>query len=228
MMKIGVAIPCKGESTRLPNKNLLVIDERPLIHIAVEKLLRSECFDEIFVDTDSDHIWETVKNLDCTRIVRPDELATNATDGNGLMKWEYEAALKDFDIICQFHCTSPLIKSESINKAIADFTSEEFAEFDSMFTVKDAQDYYWHSHVGLMQPSYNLVKIPNSFELPRVYQETHALYSIRKAVFEKLERRIGDNPLFAKVTELESYDINTEEDFGIVRTLGETLCRGSL
>jgi CMP-N-acetylneuraminic acid synthetase len=72
-----------------------------------------------------------------------------------------------------------------------------------------------------------LVNIPNSFELPRHYQETHALYAIRKDVFERLGRRIGNYPLLAKVTELESYDINTEEDFGIVRTLGETLCRGS-
>lgn len=228
MMKIGVSIPCKGESTRLPNKNLLSIDNRSLVHIAVEKLLRSKCFDEIFVDTDSDQIWETVKSLDCTRIVRPDYLATNATDGNGLMKWEYDAGLKDFDVICQFNCTSPLIRSESISDAIADFMSKELTEFDSMFTVKDARDYYWHSHVGIMRPSYDLVKIPNSFELPCMYQETHALYAIHKNVFEKLKRRIGNNPLLVKVTELESYDINTEEDFRVVQTLGESICRSSL
>jgi CMP-N-acetylneuraminic acid synthetase len=159
-------------------------------------------------------------------MVRPDHLATNATDGNGLMKWEYEAGLKDFDVLCQFHCTSPLIKAKSIEKALAEFVT--YPEFDSMFTVKDARDYYWQSHEGGLWPNYNLVKVPNSFELPHYYQETHALYAIHRGVFNHLGRRIGNRPLLAKVTELESYDINTEEDFRIVRTLGEALCRGSL
>lgn len=225
-MKIGVAIPCKGESTRLPNKNLLTINGEPLVRIAVKKLIKAGCFDEIFVDTDSERIWQIVQDLDCSRMTRPENLATNATDGNGLMKWEYEAGLKDFDLVCQFHCTSPLIKPESIKQAIVNFVVD--SEFDSTFTVKDSRDYYWISHVGVLRPTYDLVNIPNSFELPRHYQETHALYAIHKSVFEKLERRIGDNPLLAKVTELESYDINTEEDLRIVRTLGETLCRGGL
>lgn len=52
-------IPAKGDSKRLPNKNLSIIDSKSLVEISINYAKTSKYVDEIYVSTESD----TIKNI---------------------------------------------------------------------------------------------------------------------------------------------------------------------
>jgi len=218
-MLLAAVIPAKGNSERIPLKNLQLINGKPLIAIAVEKLLQANCFDSIFVDTESQEIIDVVSVYPIKIIKRSVLLATNATDGNQLLKWEFDSGLNQFDYIFQFGCTCPLIKAETIRNLTQEFVQSK--EYDSVITVLEKKEYNWVNGI----PDYNLDILPNSVDRPPVLQETHAIYGITKDAFMMYNRRVGANPLLYKISEAEAYDINTEEDLKIVRCLAENVCR---
>ena len=49
-------IPAKGGSKRLKNKNILELNGKPLVGLAVEKASQSEIFDEIVLSTEDAEI----------------------------------------------------------------------------------------------------------------------------------------------------------------------------
>ena len=95
MTKVAV-IPARGGSTRLKDKNIYPLGGKPLIRWMTEAVVESGCFDEVYISTDSDKIFDAVKDLNVIRHERPDHHATvtatalnamidfmNDYDGNG-------------------------------------------------------------------------------------------------------------------------------------------------
>ena len=62
MTKVAV-IPARGGSTRLKDKNIRLLGGKPLIQWMVEAVLNSEEFDDVYISTDSDKIFDAVKHL---------------------------------------------------------------------------------------------------------------------------------------------------------------------
>ena len=55
-MKILAIIPARGGSKRIPKKNIKEFCGRPVIAWPIGAALRSRCFDEVMVSTDSEEI----------------------------------------------------------------------------------------------------------------------------------------------------------------------------
>ena len=55
-----VVIPARGGSKRLPNKNILPLNGKPLIHHTIDAVLGE--FDIVIISTDSDRIIDTVRS----------------------------------------------------------------------------------------------------------------------------------------------------------------------
>ena len=55
---IVIVIPAKGFSTRLPNKNMALINGRPMLSYAIKQALDSQIADSVYISTDSDVIEE--------------------------------------------------------------------------------------------------------------------------------------------------------------------------
>ena len=60
MKKPTAFIPARRESTRLPDKPLLLINDKPMILHVVEKCIDSNAFDEVYVCSDSEEILNLV------------------------------------------------------------------------------------------------------------------------------------------------------------------------
>lgn len=71
---IVIVIPAKGDSSRLPNKNMHDLNGRPMIDYAILEARQSNRADAIFVSTDSDKIAEHAAALGVTVIRRPTSL----------------------------------------------------------------------------------------------------------------------------------------------------------
>ena len=69
--KIICFIPARSGSTRIKNKNIRLINARPLIYWTVFKALKSKQFDKIIFSSDSHYYYNTlVKYLKNVKLVK--------------------------------------------------------------------------------------------------------------------------------------------------------------
>ena len=116
-MKIVAVVPVKGTSERIENKNIKLLDGKPLFLHTIEKLLSCNFLDEVYLDTESDKIIDIVSDYKKLKIFKRDpSLANNKTDGHKLFYNEVKNI--EADIYVQILCTSPFIKKETIKKGI--------------------------------------------------------------------------------------------------------------
>ena len=219
--KINLIIPAKEISTRLPNKNLLDLGGKSLVYRACEKCLKSQNISNVFIDTESDKIINSIKDLiprGLRVIKRPASLASNKTSGNDLIDFELSKIGK-CDLVLHTYSTSPLITVETIDKCIESFLHED--DYDSFFTTIHFQDYLWERRKDNQYLSVNFDhrELPNSVDLPEYYVETHGLYGIRYETAKRLRSRIGLNPMAIEIPRNESLDINYYEDYKLAEIL---------
>ncbi|MFB0564469.1 MAG: cytidylyltransferase domain-containing protein [Candidatus Aminicenantaceae bacterium] len=72
---IIAVIPAKGESTRMPNKNMQSIAGKPMIYYSILFAKRSKLIDDIYVSTDSDEIEAYAKEHDIKVVRRGPKLS---------------------------------------------------------------------------------------------------------------------------------------------------------
>lgn len=210
-MKTAAFVPAKGNSTRLTNKNIKLLDGEPMFLRSIQKLFRCKEIDEVYLDTESYDLIEMSSDSKCKVLQRDPLLASNSTDGNKLFLNEVNNC--DADIIVQYLCTSPFIKEETIDKAVKILKEEN--EYDSVVTVRKEKQYTWQNN----KPVYNHKNIPNSSELPDTIIESMGLYVVRRDTALKTKRRIGDNPFLLEVDPMESIDVNYPEDFQLANLI---------
>ena len=62
-MKICIIIPIKHNSERVPGKNYRDFNGKPLFHIILNTLLKSKYINQIYVDTNSPIVMESIKTV---------------------------------------------------------------------------------------------------------------------------------------------------------------------
>ena len=203
-MKVVAFLPAKGNSDRVKNKNLRLLDGKPLFLHTLEKLINFDLFDDVYLDTESEDIIELAKHLNCKILKRDEALASNKTDGHQLFLNQVNQV--EADIAVQVLCTSPFIGKHTMQKAIE--VLKENSTYDSVVLVRKERMYLWNEQ----GPTYDLEHIPNSIDLPDTIIETMGLYAMRTDVAKKLQRRIGNTPYLLEASPLEAIDVNWPED----------------
>ncbi|WP_166378368.1 cytidyltransferase [Pseudoalteromonas sp. Z9A4] len=204
-MKVVAFLPAKGSSSRIESKNMRLMDGKPLFLHTLEKLVDSNIFDDVYLDTESDDVIEAASEVNCKILRRDQELATNKTDGNQMFMNEVRQV--EADIYVQVLCTSPFICMDTIAKGIDVLKNND--DYDSAVLVRKEKIYTW-DHNG---PKYNVEKIPNSVDLDDTVIETMGLYIVKKEAALKTKRRIGNTPLQLEASPLEAIDVNWPDDF---------------
>jgi regulator of RNase E activity RraA/CMP-N-acetylneuraminic acid synthetase len=213
-MKVIAFLPAKGSSSRIPNKNLQLLDGKPLFLHTLEKLALCDFIDEVYLDTECRIVSEMASELNCPILKRSPDLATNKTDGNRLFMNEVESV--EADIYIQILCTSPFIDPETIRKGIEKVAS---GEFDSAVLVRRDKQYQWDNN----GPAYDINNIPNSVDLPDTVIETMGLYIVSAEAANKTQRRIGDKPYQLEASPIEAIDVNWPEDFELANLIAAGL-----
>ena len=204
-MKVVAFLPAKGTSSRIENKNVKLLDGKPLFLHTLEKLVACDFIDEVYLDSESEEIFSLAENVKCNFLKRDVSLATNMTDGHSL--FYNEAKQVEADIYIQILGTSPFIKKETIQKGIE--ILQKNSEYDSVILVKKEKLYTWNEQTA----NYNLEHIPNSVDLPDTIIETMGLYITRKNVALEMKKRIGKNPYLLEASTIEAVDVNYPDEF---------------
>ena len=69
-MKIIGIIPARGGSKGIIDKNIIKLNNKPLISYTIESAISSDCFDKIVVSTDSEKIINVVSDYEVDILMR--------------------------------------------------------------------------------------------------------------------------------------------------------------
>jgi CMP-N-acetylneuraminic acid synthetase len=207
----------KGNSERVPNKNLRLFDGNPLYHAIVSEILKSKYVNQIVINTDSEKIKEDcILHFPSVILVdRPHEICGDFVPMNDVI--EYDMKMVESDIYIQTHSTNPLLKHETLDEAIEKFI-ESSGKYDSVFSVTRMQTrLYWEDGKPV---NHNPSELLRTQDLPPVFEENSNFFIFTKDSFEKSgKKRIGLKPLMFPMNKIEAQDIDEPEDFILAETL---------
>lgn len=209
-------VHAKGNSERVPGKNMKLLGGKPLFTWALESAFHAREVSEVVIDSDDDEILKIGAGLGATPLKRPKHLANNNTTGDDLAYWQ-ASNRPDSDLIAQVIPTSPFIRGESIDRACKNILG-----VDSVVGVHEDRFYIWEGG----KPAYYKEDgtLPNSFELKPTVYETTGLYVTKTSYILKNSRRMNPNCCRALyLSKLESIDINTAEDFEFAELIATKL-----
>lgn len=207
--KVTALVPMKGNSERVPNKNIRLLSGKPVCHWVLEALSRSKYVDEIIINTDSDKIKEIVLAFELVKVIdRPDYLIGDEVSIQPLIAHDIEYAQNE--IIFQTHSTNPLLKTETIDAAIeAYFENNE--EHDALFSVTPVQQRFYFKNGKAV--NHNPQHLIQTQLLDPLYHENSCIYIFSRETNRKVQNRLGNNPYYFEMNHLEAADIDEWHDF---------------
>lgn len=217
-MRIVGVIPAKGSSTRVKGKNFREILGLPMYLWAANNLNKVIPRKDIYIDSENEEILSICDKLGFGTIKRPEELATNKTDGNQLMLWEVSQV--EGDVYVQHLPPMLFLKKSTLGKMLDDIRNG----YDSSTVVHKQKMYMWNSKG---QPLYDINNIPNSFDLPDVVSETMGLYVTKKKSLIDTNIRVSGKISLVDVDVIEATDINYEDDYLMSQSIANGLPQDS-
>ena len=127
-MKIIAVIPARYQASRFPGKLMQVLGEKTVIATTYQNVVETGLFDEVFVATDSEIIFEEI----------------NKIGGHAVMTGEHETgsdriaeAVRDIecDIVVNVQGDEPFLKTEPLKHLISVF-NDDFEEKISLASLK--------------------------------------------------------------------------------------------
>lgn len=136
-MVLGL-IPARGGSKGVPNKNIKIINGKPLIVWTIEKAKKARILDRIVVSTDSENIAAVAKKAGAEVLMRPSELATDSASTQDVMA--HALSCIPADILVLLQPTSPYRSEGLIDACIHEFLQNDYDSLATGF-ICDYKEY---------------------------------------------------------------------------------------
>ena len=168
---ITAIVPVKGNSTRLPNKNILPFGETNLLIHKLRQLKQVEEITDIIVSSDSDIMLKMAEEEGVTAMKRPEKYANESVPFG--MFLEYICKEVPNEHIMWACATSPLVEPYLYRKAIATYFEKLNEGYDSLITCCPFQTYLMDDN-GPVNFKMGL-EHKNSEQLPMLYHFTNGI-----------------------------------------------------
>lgn len=209
--KIVAIMPIKLKNERLPGKNTMMLNGKPLLRHVLDTLKSVDEIDEKYVYCSNEEVLRYL-NEDEIFLKRPLELDFPTSNFSQIFR-EFEKKVGG-DIYVYVHATAPYISADTIRRGIHAVLD---GGYDSAFCAVKIQDFLWKDGKPL---NFDAENLPRSQDLEVIYRETSGSYVFRREVFDNLHRRVGEKPYISEVSYKEAVDINEESDFRLAELLG--------
>ena len=222
-MKILCTICARAGSKGVANKNLRLINNKPLIVYSIEQAIATKLFDQIVVSSDSKEIRDVALANGATFCVdRPAELATDTAPKLPAIKHCVENAEKkfgQFEVIIDLDATAPLRESSDIIGALELLQS---AQADNVITGTPAhRSPYFNlvetdvnGIVSLSKPPANVVA--RRQDSPQCFDMNASIYVWRRQALFANENLFTSNTRLFVMPRERSLDIDSQADFEMV------------
>jgi CMP-N,N'-diacetyllegionaminic acid synthase len=230
--KVLCLVPARSGSKGVPNKNIRPLLGEPLmahtIHAALtaKRSLELVADFEVVVSSDSEDYLKVATGLGVTTIVRPDEIAKDATPMVEVVRHALEhfevAKGVQYQTIMLLQPTCPARQAWHVEDAYRLYRRRSMRSLVSVVLMEDAhparmytkdKDDFGHS----LQANDST---RNRQELPPVYHRNGAIYLCDKSLVEQ-NRLISENPILYEMEKKYSINIDDEVDW----IYAEALCK---
>ena len=208
-MRVACFIPIKSNSERVPGKNFRIICGRPLYAYIIEHAIEANCFDDIYVDTNSEEIKDYCNKMNVKVINRIEALSKNTANGNDLLNYHFNL-FPSYDYYFQLFATAPFLQPKTIASCVKELVDSSI--HDSIFTALKENSFFWYCNNPI---NYRPCVLPRSQDMEPVYEESTGLYGICQEALEKYRCRIGAKPIIKIINKFEAVDINTSDDLAM-------------
>lgn len=210
-------IPARGGSKGLPRKNILHLNNKPLLHYTIEAAKKSKYITTTIVSTDDPEIKKQAEAANAlVPFIRPPHLATDTATTIDVVKHAilfFAEQNKTFDSILVLQPTSPLRTTEHIDAAIEHYLQHKEANQISLVSVyKLAAKYNWclfEQSNGFVH-MHQIEKTSPRQSLGNVFMPNGAIFIISPTNIEK--GFYHEKTIIFEMPEELSIDIDLQED----------------
>ena len=217
-MKILALILARGGSKRLPNKNILLLGEKPLINWSIDsaKFVSEIC--EIMVSTDSNQIKEVAKEAGAfVPWLRPDKLSSDESSSEDAaihaLDW-YETNHGKVDGLLLLQPTSPFRTPTLIKEGIKLYSNFNLNTVIGVSPTHEHPNWTFKLKEGALTPLFDKNGLNmRSQDLEPAFIVNGSFYLISPKNLRK-NKSFFIEPLTPLIinSKIESIDIDTEED----------------
>jgi len=230
-MKIGAFIPARYAATRFPAKLMQPLGNKSVIRHTYDNTVATGLFDEVYVVTDSEIIFNEITNHGGKAIM------SKRSHESGSDRIAEAVADLNIDIVVNVQGDEPFVKREPLEKVLSVFTDNnvQVTSLMQVLTVQDLIEDPNYVKVAVDKNnnalffSRSVIPYPRSTENPITYYEHVGVYAFKKQALlnftnwpmspleaaEKIEcLRYLENGISIKmvVTEYMGVEIDTPED----------------
>jgi len=214
-------VPARGGSKRLPRKNILDLNGKPLIAWSIEAGLKSKYIDKVVVTSDDDTILAIAKKYKAHTIKRPDELSSDIATTFDAIEHTIKN-IEKYDYVVLLQATSPLRDEKNIDDAIELL---EQRKADAIISVCEMDHSpLWSNTLPIDESMCSFLReeVVNkrSQDLEKYYRLNGAIYICNTKKLLKEKSFMVKEKIFAYIMDRKnSIDIDDEIDFKMADVL---------
>lgn len=216
-MKMLAVITARGQSKRVPRKNIKEFCGKPILAYSIEAAIGAEIFDTVMVSTEDEEIAEIAKQYGAeVPFYRSEQTAGDyATTNDVLLEVleEYEKRGMHFDIACCIYPTAPFVTAEKLKKAVESLTN---SDADTLIPVVS---FSYPPQRAMVQEDGKLVFLypqyldSRSQDLIPQYHDVGQFYLFKTEAFRKSRKLMVGNIIPMEISEMEVQDIDNQVDW---------------
>jgi CMP-N-acetylneuraminic acid synthetase len=231
--KVLAIIGARSGSKGLKDKNIKQLNGKPLIAWTIEAALASSIIDLVIVSTDSKEYAEIAKSYGAQVVLRPEELAGDDASLMAALQHGYQKvqeSVGSFDVLVNLQPTSPLRTHIHIDQALAMYekyllensVTNKLANIRVFSCYQVGNKYSW-----LMKTEEGgfatFIDKDERQKKQHARQLTSPCLLPNGAIFilptDDLTQFYNGNTLPYVMSEIDSIDIDTQDDFDIAQTI---------
>ena len=220
MKKIAI-IPARSGSKGLPNKNILMLGNKPLIAYTIEAALKSKEFERVIVSTDSLEYKYIAEKFGAEVFMRSEELSNDKASSFVVIEDVLKKIETTIDYFVLLQVTSPFRNENHIKESI-DLFEKSFIESDYLVSMQKSD-----KSSSLIKPVYDSGTLEEyNIDYSNYSRQKYDEYHPNGAIFiGKVKEYLEQKHFFGKrskayfMNKEDSIDIDDSLDFEIAITI---------
>jgi CMP-N-acetylneuraminic acid synthetase len=215
-------LPMKAHSERVPNKNIKLLNGKPLFFYIADTLKATNFLELLAINTDSQEIARLAAERygDWVQVIkRPSQICGDNVSMNTIIAHDIEVLGLENDYF-QTHSTSPLLSVETVSSAINQYMSEKATlGIESVFSVNALHTRLYSKDLSPLNHDPRF--LIRTQDLDVIYEENSSFYIFSGSSFFSNNHRIGvsSSPYIMNRNSTEVIDIDEPQDWDLAEII---------
>lgn len=224
-MRTVAIIPARGGSKRIPGKNIVEFQGKPMLAWAIERALKADVFADVFVSTDSEEVAKVARKFGAKVPFLRDHHADDHSTVSEATCWTLRKLVKELsvtpDFVVQMMANVPLTRPETVRLFHEELAKEPERSLISCFEPRFSP-LRWAIEKGPDGSGrfvFDEFSGKRSQDMPPLLIPTGAIWGASRNYLETHGDFYGPSFRLFEVDWLEALDIDTPEELEICRAL---------